>query len=150
MELVSADQCTQIENGSLATNHLFWSRIGFSPPLFNLHHEAREAKLTPGQHLKATIPIYKMRIKERRHRNTNPPWRVADWQQQFLGAHWMKLQVCWQQTGCLQLVMSGTEQRFMYLHSQIFLSSFVLELHEDMTKSLRKIAVQYFSWSEYS
>lgn len=28
----------------------------------------------PVQHLKATIPLYKMSRKERRHGNTNPPW----------------------------------------------------------------------------
>lgn len=32
----------------------------------------------------------------------------------------MKLQVCWQQMGCLQLAMSGKEQRFIYLLSDIF------------------------------
>lgn len=32
----------------------------------------------------------------------------------------MKLQVCWQQMGCLQLAMSGKEQRFIYLLSYIF------------------------------
>lgn len=42
--------------------------------LSNICFKAGDIKLTPVQHLKATIPVYKMSIKERRHRNTNPPF----------------------------------------------------------------------------
>lgn len=36
----------------------------------------------------------------------------------------MELQVCWQQMGCLQLAMSGKEQRFIYLLSHFHLVGF--------------------------
>lgn len=36
----------------------------------------------------------------------------------------MKLQVCWQQMGCVQLAMSGKEQRVMYLLSRFLLVCF--------------------------
>lgn len=64
-----------------------------------------------------------MSIKERRHRKHKPTveWGWTDCSSFFSGANWMKLQVCWQQMGCLQLAMSGKEQRFIYLPSYIFL-----------------------------
>lgn len=86
MELVSAwSMHTNIKRQS-------WERItcsdlgpALASLLSNIFATTQERwKSTPGQRLKATsIRVYKMRIKERRHRNTNPPWRRADWQQRF-------------------------------------------------------------------
>lgn len=54
--------------------------------LSNICFKAGDITLTSVQHLKATIPVYKMSIKERRHRNTNPPfeWGWTD-SSSFLG-----------------------------------------------------------------
>ena len=86
MELVSAwSMHTNIKRQS-------WERIvcsdlgpALASLLSNIFATTQERwKSTPGQRLKATsIRVYKMRIEERRHRNTNPPWSGADWQQQF-------------------------------------------------------------------
>lgn len=89
---------------------------------------AEEVKLTLCGHLKAAIAVYKTRIKERRHRNTNPLQSGVDRQQQFplfLGADWTKPEVCLQQTSLCAEV-------FIYAVS---FSPFVLNLCVDMTES---------------
>lgn len=42
--------------------------------LSDFFRDRGEVTLTPGQHLRATMPVNSISIKERRHRKTNPPW----------------------------------------------------------------------------